>query len=238
MTHKLKALWLTVATAFAMTALLASGAQAQIKVTVGASPAWLTGGQVGLHTFSVESNGPVISCEQGTFVATVTNGATQVTVVPTYGTCHATVGAETLKTTVTMNDCDFLLHGGVEVTSTTFNEGEHDIKCPVGKVIEVHIYKNSAETEELCTLTIAEQLNKKNSETHDIAGTPNDVSIVSEVTVNVTRHGSLLCGKASNSAVYKGTTTMRAYEDQGGSVSNGTVSNLVEGAQVSLTDSK
>jgi hypothetical protein len=88
-------------------------------------------------------------------------------------------------------------------------------------------------------LSVAEQLNKKNNEFHNEgAGSTNDVTVTSNVTVNITRTGSLLCGKTPNTAVYEGTTTLKAFEDKGGTISNGTVSGLVEGAQVSLTASK
>ncbi len=43
MNRSLKTLGLALVALFAMTAVLASAAQAQIKVTTGASPAWLTG---------------------------------------------------------------------------------------------------------------------------------------------------------------------------------------------------
>jgi hypothetical protein len=239
MTRSLRALLLALVAVFAMTAVLASATQAQIKVTTGASPAWLTGSQVGSHTFTVENGGPVLSCLVADFTATVTSGANAVTVVPRYTTCQAEIGAEVFKATLTMNDCDYLFHGGVEVSSTTFSEGEVDLKCPAGKGgIELHIYRELDESVELCTLTVAEQLNKKGTEFHNIAGIPNDLTLTSVVTVNMTRTGSLLCGKASNTAIYAGTTTLKAFEDAGGTISNGTVSGLVEGAQVSLTASK
>jgi hypothetical protein len=242
MTRNFKALGLMLVATFAMSAVVASGAQA-LKVTVGASPAWLTGEQVGKATFTVENGGPVVSCGSATGAATVKNGDETITAIPTtYSGCQATIGTEAFKATVTPNDCDALFHGGVEVSSTTFKEGEGDLKCPAGKVVEVHIYKNEAETEELCTLTIAEQLNRKGEGLlHNVSGSggaPDYVMAEGGVTVNMTRDGSLLCGKASNTAIAAGLGIVKAFEDKGGSVSNGTVTGLVEGNQVSLTASK
>jgi hypothetical protein len=246
MNSRLKALGLALIAGLAMAAVPASAAQAQIKVTTGVSPAWLTGEQLkaNLHHFSLAGGGPTVACETADFTATVTNGATSVTVVPKYEKCHAIINVETFKVTVTMNDCDYLFHDGKEVSSTTFSEGEVDLVCPVGKEVEVHIYKkpvNEAEGE-LCTLKVAPFTNLKapkgNEFRNEGAGSTNDVTITTEVFVSVTREGSLLCGKASNSAVYTGGTTWKAFEDKGGSISNGTVSGLVEGAQVSLTASK
>ncbi len=240
MNSRLKALGLVLVAAFAMTAMLVAGAQAEeIKITTGASPAWLTATQVGGAVATVENGGPVVSCEEASGAATVKNGDTSITVVPTaYRGCHVTIGTELFKATVTSNDCDVVLHGGVEVSPTTFKEGEGDLKCPASKVIEIHIYKNEAETEELCTFTVAEQLNKKGGEFRNVVGSPNDVAVEGQVTGNITRDGSLLCGKASNTALIAGIGTAKAYEDLGGTISNGTVSGLIEGSQVSLTASK
>jgi len=238
MTRNLKALGLALAAVFAMTAVLAAGAQAQSHVTVGASPAWLTGEQhSGNHRFSVENNGPVLECSTAKFDATVFNGDTEVTVVPTYTGCSAAIGAEVFPVTVTINDCEYIFNDGAKVTSSTFTSNV-DVECPDGGVIEVHIYKNVAHTDELCTLTVAPQTNKAGSEFHNVAGVgsdPNDLTLTTNVTVTTTRHGSLLCGKASNSAIYTGNTTIKAYEHKGGSISTSTVSGLAEGAQVSLT---
>jgi hypothetical protein len=246
MNSRLKALGLALIAAFAMTAVPAAGAQAQIKVTTGASPAWITGEQIKgkEHHFTIENGGPRVACETADFTATVTNGATSVTVVPKYEKCHAIINVETFKLTVTMNDCDYLFHGGKEVSSTTFSEGEVDLVCPAGKEVEVHIYKKPvSETEgELCTLKVAPFTNLKTPKGNEFhnegAGATNDVTVTTEMTVNITRTGSLLCGKTPNGAVYTGSTTWKAFEDKGGSISNGTVSGLVEGAQVSLTASK
>jgi hypothetical protein len=237
MNRNLKALGLALAVAFAMTAVLASGAQA-IKVTVGSSPAWLTGDQHVTHEFKLANNGPVLDCTTVALHATVKNNDETVTVIPTYSGCTAKVGTETLKATVTMNDCDYLLHGGTEVSSTTFKDIEVDIVCPTGNVIEVHIYKKEPHeaANELCTLTVPSQVNKKGIESHVISGTPNDLTLtlnVANVTVN--RDGSLLCGVAANTATYTGASTVKAFKDLGGTVSNGTITGLTEGEQVSLT---
>lgn len=244
MTRKLKVSWAVLVVALAMTAVLASGAQAAIKVTTGVSPAWSTGEVIEhttigkRHSFRT-SGGQELSCEEVKFTATETNGATSVTIVPSMNKCEATIGTETHLVTVTMNDCDYLFHGGKEVTSTTFGEGELDLVCPEGKVVELHVYKSATtETEELCTYKIAPFINKNGNEFHNIAGSPNDVTVTTTMSeIAVTRTGSLLCGAASTTATYTGSTTLRAFEDKGGSISNGTVSGLVEGAQVSQTAS-
>lgn len=236
MHRNLKVLGLALVAVFAMTAVLASAAQAQVKATVGASPAILTG-EVIEHptigksqTFTL-SGGQKLSCEEVKATGTVLNGATSITASPTYSKCKAVIGTETHLVTVTMNGCDYLFHGGVEVSGTTFKEVEVDLVCPEGKEVEIHVYKSATtETEELCTYKVHSFVGNKGNETHNEGtGSTNDVTITTSAeNVATTRTGSLLCGAASTVAKYTGSTTVKAFEDLEGS----------EGKQVSLTLSK
>ncbi len=141
-----------------------------------------------------------------------------------------------------MNDCDFVFTGGAEVSSTTFNKVEVSLVCPKEKNVEIHVYKKPAtELEgELCTYTVPPFTDKKENEFHNEgSGSTNDVTLTTTVTeIPVIREGGLLCGAANTTATYTGNTTIKASEDKGGTISNGTVSGLEEGAQVSLTVSK
>lgn len=243
MNSNLKTLGVAFVVALAIVAIFAAGAKA-IKVTSAASPVWSTGSviehpAIGLrHTFTT-SGGQVLSCETATFTSTEKNGDTSSIIIPTLNKCSAKIGAETLLVTVTFNDCDYLMHGGKEVSSTTFSEGEVDLVCPSGKVLEIHIYKSAtSEAEELCTYKVAPFVNKVANEFHNVAGSPNEVTVTSTLTgMAVTRTGSLVCGAANMTATYTGSTTLKAYEDVGGSVSEGTVSGLKEASQVGLTAS-
>ncbi len=228
MIRNLKALGLALVAVFAMTAVLASASQAAVKVTTGANPAILTGsviahtGITGLvHTFTL-AGGQKLSCEETKFSATVASGATSVTVTPTYNKCKAIVGSLEVKATVTMNGCDYVFHGGVNVSTTTWKEGQIDLVCEAGKVVEVHVYKElNNENEELCTLTIPPFANKIANEYHNVAGTPDDVTITTTATgIPVNRDGSLLCGAASTTATYTGSTTLTAFEDLSGTEGN------------------
>lgn len=245
MNRNLKVFGSALVAVFAM-AVVASGVQAQTKVTVGSSPVWLTSEVIEhptigkAQTFKL-AGGQTLSCEESSAVATVKNGDTSITVVPSFRQCKAVIGTESHFVTVTMNDCDFLGHGGVEVSGgTTFKEVEADLVCPTGKEVEIHVYKGAAsETEELCTYKMAPFVNKGGGETHNVAGSPNDVAGTATVSgIALARTGSLLCGAASTTATATGSTTVKAFEYLGGAVSNGTVSELKEGNQVSLTASK
>jgi len=247
MNRNLKALGLALVAVFAMTAVLASAAQAQtLKVTVNPSPAWLTAEMIAhpnigkVETFKL-AGGQEVGCDKTNSAATVNNGNTSITVVPNFEECVAVIGTETHKVTVTMNDCDFLLHGGATQTpnSTTFINGEVDLVCPTGKEVEIHVYKPATtETEELCTYKVAGFTNKQGNEfKNEGTGATNDVSISSSVGgIATTRTGSLLCGAANQNGTFTGSTTIKAFEDKGGSISNGTVTGLEEGGkQTSVT---
>jgi hypothetical protein len=152
MTHNPKAFGLALVAAFAMTAVLASAAQAQIKFTVGSAPSWLTGEVIehpviGKKHTIVLPGGQVVSCEEVKFIATVANAATSITVIPSYTNCSINISGEVLPVTFTMNDCDYTFHGGKEVSSTTFSEGELDLTCDGAiKKVEIHVYKKAKRT--------------------------------------------------------------------------------------------
>jgi len=244
MNRNLKALGAALLAVFATAAVLASGAQGQtLKVTVNPSPAWLTAEvishpEIGKVETLKLAGGQTLSCEETSSVATVKNGDTSITVVPTFKKCTAVIGTESHLVTVTMNDCDFLLHDMTTETpnSTTFT-ALVDLVCPVGKQVEIHIYKSATgETEELCTYKIASFTNKGGNVIHNVAGEHNDLTITHTLTeIPTTRTGSLLCGGASSNLTFTGSTTIKAFEDKGGFISEGTVFGLEEGAQTSVT---
>lgn len=100
MNRNLRALGLALIAVFATAAVLASGAQAQTgKVTVSPSPAWLTASviehpEIGkIERFKL-AGGQAYVCEENSFAATVKNGDTSITVVPTFKKCSATIGTE------------------------------------------------------------------------------------------------------------------------------------------------
>jgi len=245
MNRNLKALGLALVAVFAMTAVLASAAQAQTlgKVTVSPSPAWLTGEvikhpEIGkIERFKL-GGGQTVVCEEDTVAATVKNGDTSITFVPVFQKCSATIGTEAHLVTVTMNDCDFLLTDFTTepVNSTTFS-ATVSLVCPEGKQVEIHVYKHAAdEIEELCTYKVAPFVDKGGNIIHNEPGEPNDLTITHEVKeIATTKTGSLLCGAANQEATFTGSTTIKAWEDKGGFISNGTVFGLEEGKQGSVT---
>jgi hypothetical protein len=221
MTRNLKALGLALIAALALSAVAASGASAEYKFTSGAGTTntIVTGEQTTTHEFVTGGQG--FKCTVAKFEGTqATATTTTATITPTYENC--TYGA-TRPIDITMNGCTYLFTGATNAEK----HGIVHIKCPAGKVIEAHITEPAGTNK--CTLTIAEQTATGGvTYTNNLKPVPDDVTIHTTMTWKLTAHGEgLLCNtiKAAGSVVYKGTTTLRAYEDVGG----------IEGAQVKLT---
>ena len=143
MTLNLKALGLVLVAAFAMSAIAASAAQAEF-------PAQLTveAGTTSIHT---EQEGNVVltrgtrtvKCTVSTSTGPASNGATEVTLTPTYSGCEAPgIG----PATVTMNGCQYT----VTFTADSLPGEKHtwtgivDLVCPGAiKQVEIHVYTSA-----------------------------------------------------------------------------------------------
>jgi hypothetical protein len=154
-------------------------------------------------------DGRVKTCTTGHYKSsTVTSGATSLTITPEYSNCHTSVLP---VATVTMNECRYNLTftadapGGVH----TYTAITH-IECPVGKVIETHVYSSHANHTAgvpLCTYHVGPQTNKTEiSLTNKEPGgtTPKDW-ITADITIGGivstrTAGSELLCGKEFDNA--------------------------------------
>lgn len=203
MTRNLKVLGLALAAVLAMTAVAASSASAHYVFTSEAGSTSVTGSQIGKHKFT--TGGQSVECSIAKFSGTQTGtSANELTITPTYETC--TYAGKT--THVTMNGCDYLF------TGATTADGKHGIvhvKCPVGKVIEVHItdFPSAGLT---CTLTIAAQ-------TPAGGYTANNAAVGKDVEVNATASGIKITPHGSGNClflvtgVYTGLSTLQGYTD-------------------------
>jgi hypothetical protein len=222
MTRNLRALGLALAAALVLGAVAASGASAEYKFTSGGTTAntFVTGEQWEIHQFFI--GGQAIKCFvakfQGTQSTTTTN---QLTITPVYENC--TYG-ETRQIDITMNGCTYLFTG----TTNAEKHGLFHVKCPAGKVIEAHLTEPAGTNK--CTITIAEQAATGGvTYTNNRKVEPDNVTVHLTTTVKLTAHGEgLLCNtiKAAGTGFYKGTITLRAYNDN---------FEPAEGAQVQLT---
>ena len=154
MSRNLKALGMSLMAVLALSAVVASAAQAN-KVTAAKYTATLTGKDTGKKVgeyarLTIGNGARFVECEEANLTATLKEAETVITTTPTYNKCFAN-GLTTVPATVTMNECDFVL----EATSKT--SARASVKCPAGKQIQVHVYESKATHESntsLCTYDI------------------------------------------------------------------------------------
>jgi hypothetical protein len=228
MTRNLKALGLALLALLALGAMAASSAQA----TIGNAQLTIEGGSGFIHgkgegaAMQYTRNGRVQTCATANYKSTTVNsGDTSITVTPEYANC--TSGG--LPSTITMNGCAFVFTftghniGGGNHTFTAITH----IECPVGKVIETHVYSSHANHTagvSLCTYHIGAQNNKTEiSLTNQAAGgtTPKDW-ITADITVGGivstrTSGSELLCGKElDNEGTFHATVELKGTTHAGG----------------------
>lgn len=230
MIRNFKALGLVLIAVLALSAVGASAAQAQLKLTT-TGPTWLTLDPIGNQTFTAGSL--QVPCTGVGGHATVVNNQTEIKATSvTYTGCTGSIAGSVV--TVTMNSCSYQFHGGKTDPGNAEHgiEGEVDLVCPAGGPV-IDIYQNATKHTEgvtLCKLTIAPFTNKKEITYTNTAGSPNDVDLKYEVTMNYTREGSILC-PASGTGTERGEVTATGFVDEGTNA-NGTPK---EGARTGVT---
>ncbi len=131
MTRNLKALGLALVAVFAMSAFIASAAQASPVVTV-EKEATLTTESIGRQQFVFNpgaENEETLECAELTGDATVNNGDTSITLQELVyeEDCTVRVGSQTLPVIFDMNGCHYTFHGGEEDGTHHFVNGLLDI---------------------------------------------------------------------------------------------------------------
>jgi len=204
MNRKLKALGLALFAAFAMSAIGAQAASADLFTSADPDSTVLTSSADTEHVFSYSSG--EVKCKVTKFSGTQTGEtATELTITPTYEEC--TFGGE--PAAVRTNHCDYKFttetdEGHAPVGVECENKGEH---------IEVEIIPWNH-----CTLTIAPQTTG-GGVTYTDEGGEVTVDITAEVEVTRDNPGShLFCAfiAESGNGTYSGSSWMAGYEDEGG----------------------
>ncbi|MBS1878920.1 MAG: hypothetical protein JST31_05370 [Actinobacteria bacterium] len=211
MVRKLKAFGLTLVAMLALGVVVASAAQAN-EFKAAEYPATIKGEQKSTHNFVIGGN-RTLTCAGAEFNGTLAGASKELTITPTYSSCHVIIAGSTLDATVTMEGCDYLF--------TEPAGGKVHFKCPAGKTVVIHVY-NGAGVEhtagnELCRYTIAEQSNLGTVTYANQATTPKTVVQTANVTgVAVKRAFGTLgnCGAESQTAVYTGETTVKAFNSK------------------------
>jgi hypothetical protein len=174
MTRKFKTLGVALFAVLALTAIAASSASAEGKITCSSYPCTITGeSAVGNSTFITEAG--TVECK-GHAQATLAAASSEITITGTATNCKA---FGFLNATVNTNGCDGLSTTPVQIAPDEWTARGHML-CPPGKVIEL--------TAGTCKVTIGPQ----NPSGHTIitnttAPTPNVVDLTGHATgVNYT----------------------------------------------------
>ena len=240
MTRNLKALGLSLAAVFAVSALGTSSASAVDVVTSGSSSAILTG--VG-HNHTLSAGEVGFECTTAKFAATVKNGDPEITADVLYeGTlnqtphvdqhCNSTSGTAT----VNMNGCASVLTGETTGSAPAGHTAGKDatvwLECPGANKVQIT-------TSGGYTLTIPPQTPTTGGVSYTNVASHNGNSAVAiKVTVagiTITCAGTFLCTlngtpHHSNQWEYTGDVTMTAYGD-----TEGLPTPVTEGARTSLS---
>ncbi len=211
MTRKLKALGLASIAVLAMSAVVASAAQATAgTLTAESYTTTLTETQVGTNQWTIGTGVRVVTCASSLTHGSLAGPAGAVTLRSTYTNCTSTGG---LPVTIT-NSCDYIT-SWTKVTATTGTE-KIDISCPAGKAIVIDVYASAAKHTEnvrACEYTIEEQKGLVAGEYHmEGVGTGRDLTTTLNVQKIVTKNAvgsKLLCGIAAGET---GTSTITGTE--------------------------
>jgi hypothetical protein len=193
MIHKFKALGVAMVAVLAMSAVVASAAQAQF--TANSYPTTVTGhSALGNDVFSVD--GTSVECT-GHFEGTLKEASTSLTVIATYSSCRAFGFA---SATVDMNGCDYVF----------YSTGSVDLVCPTGQSVTIQAGN--------CDLDVVPQTGLK---TVDLTNNHPHVDVqatVTGVTVNATQDGFLcpLNGTGHKTATYTQGTAVTVKPVSGG----------------------
>jgi hypothetical protein len=197
MIRNLKALGLALVATFALSALAASGASAQVGMLTAAVPVTLTGVQTaeGEPGNGLTAFGSSVKCAGSTYTGhkeTVTpheaipSGSTGFTFTPKYVNCVMTPG--NFPATVSLNGCDYVVHIG-ETTAVAGTYGAtFDVVCPGANMFEVKIFTTAAkhtENKAFCILRVPSQNGLKGlhitdtgNGTLDLTGTVEGIKII------------------------------------------------------------
>jgi len=248
MTRYLKALGLSLLAVFAMSAVAASGAQAQAEFTgrEDGTPVHtiLDGTSESLQDFNYPTfiGTAHLECQHADFDGTSLDGTdSELTIKAAYygneadptnpnETCEANSPLGSDVAHVDLNECDYTFHAGNEIAAEEFT-GTVDVKCAEGHEIDVKVTNSSEGTK--CTIQIpgdetgAEPTNQglehviyKNEETAE-----GDEAVTIEADVEgityTTTGGLFNCGKSNglhHDSSYEGNATVTGENTEGGPV--------------------
>lgn len=172
MIRNLKAMGLALVAVFALSAVVASAASAQGKLTTeGGQAVTLTGTETGVKANALTAFGIPVECPGSSYTGHkdnvtphtfIPNLATSATITPHYATnCLA---LNTYPATVTKNGCDFVIRVGATTGEQTATKktfaATFDVVCPAGKSIEVEVWEHAQAHTNVpwCTVKVGSQV--------------------------------------------------------------------------------
>ena len=229
MNRKLKALGVAVVAVLAMSAVVASGAQAT-KFTAAEYPASLHGTQPEGAKHSFKYGSATVECSTATFAGTLSEASSEVGIEPTYEGCHVIILGTTFPATVTKSGSKpcytFKVTGTDKEALGDVDKAEGDVH--VNCSLTIDIYSNASDhaaDKTLCVIHVEPQT-AGGTVTYEAttAPTPDVLHVYAKnVTVAATRTGSALCGAASGTGTYNGKVTVGAKDKGGNPIDGGLV---------------
>jgi hypothetical protein len=140
----------------ALSAVVASAAQAIPEMKAKEYPAALPGTQIGTAFFAETGS---VSCEKGTYSASMTETSSTIKVEPKYEECESSGFPVTVEATGT--GCYYTLKAKEKVGAGLFT-GTFGFVCPAGNYIQINAYLNEKHTTLVCQVKIFSQLGPYN----------------------------------------------------------------------------
>lgn len=205
MVRNLRTLCLVAVAAFALSAMIASAAQAE-KFTAAQYPATLSGASA-THSLTFEG-AHKYECANTTFSGEIIEASESVKLTPTYAECTMTIAGTKTKG-ITISSCK---KGLDHVTFFFFTR----TKCAEGYVHIIRIFKKGSETEVMCEYEAAPIEGEKI--THENLGETKGIKLTWEIggiSYKLIAGTVLLCGPAEGKATYSGSSTISAKNGEG-----------------------
>lgn len=202
MNRKLKAVGLALVAVFAMSAVMASGAQgAAGKFTASSYPAAFTGTQVVAHKFATTPGN--VTCSGAAFSGEQAAATENLTVKAVYSGCLL---GGLVEAKVNMKSCDYVFHAGLTVTTNGPIAGTVDVECSTAND-EIAVTNAAG-----CEILIPQQTGLSKVEYTNNTGT-GDVTVNINVTgIKYTETKPCIKGetetKVTTNGVYTGTATI------------------------------
>ncbi len=182
MIREIKVLGIALVAVLAMSAVMASAANAEGEFEAESYPATVSGSGEGAQVFTF-SGGVSVTCKTSNFDGTLTEEDTELELSAEYKECEASFG---VKVDITMNGCKYVDTPIKKFMGDIWEVITH-LECPAGKKVELEGGP--------CTITIPPQMNAKASAYEDHTTKPKKMTYLATVDkfVYITHKNNAFC---------------------------------------------